>query len=220
MQQDGIGKRMTAEPLRRSGRPDQQASEELVRHIVDTAARLFIEHGYAAISIEQVATAAGSGKQTIYRHFRSKEGLFTEVINRQAGRLIEIAEAAETTCANPIEALQESCRLLFDFVLTPDVISLQRIMIAELSRFPALGEHVLDNCMAPFKTLSSRLLRSAGEAGQLRLRDPDQTQTIMMGLLAGWPMQQALLGKRPFATPAERDAFFEAAWALFLRGAQ
>jgi AcrR family transcriptional regulator len=211
---------MTLEPPRRMGRPDQQASEELVRHIVDTATRLFIEQGYAATSIEQVAAAAGAGKQTIYRRFTSKEGLFTEVINRQAARLMEITESVGGLGGDPIEALKESCRRLFDFLLKPDVISLQRIMHAEIVRFPEMGEYVLENCMTPFKSLLNRFILAAAATGQIQVEDAHLTQALLIGLLTGWPTQQSMLCRQPFATDADRDAFFEAAWRLFLNGAR
>src|ERR1700758_774136 len=98
---------MTVDAVRRTGRPDQQASEELVRNIIETAARLFIDQGYAATSIEQIAAAAGSGKQTIYRRFGSKTGIFHEVINLHTKRLVEVAEAAESTHEDPVTALKE-----------------------------------------------------------------------------------------------------------------
>lgn len=215
----GIKRTMTAEPHRRNGRPDQQASEELVRHIVDTATRLFIERGYPATSIEQISAASGSGKQTIYRRFKSKEGLFAEVINGQASRLIEMAAAAVTTSESPVEALKESCRLFFNFALMEDVIRLERALIAEIGRFPGLGDQVLDKFMAPFKDLLNRVLRSACDAGQIRVHEPELTYALMISLLIGWPTQQALIGRQPFGSPAEREAYFEAAWTLFLRGA-
>lgn len=211
---------MNAETLKRSGRPDQQASEDLLRHIVDTATRLFIEQGYAATSIEQIASAAGSGKQTLYRRFASKEGLFTEVINRQGQRLVDLAVTTGETVDNPVAALKDSCRMLFDFVLAPDMIRLQRILVAEIPRFPNLGETVLENCMRPFKDMLNRLLSAASQAGAIRMANLDLTHHLMIGLMTGWPVQQALLGQPAFAADADRDAYFEAAWALFLRGVQ
>ncbi|HLY59012.1 MAG TPA: TetR/AcrR family transcriptional regulator [Stellaceae bacterium] len=209
---------MSIEPLRRTGRPDQQASEELVRHIIDTATRLFIAHGYPATSIEQIAAAAGSGKQTIYRRFASKENLFIAVISRQTQRLAEQAEAAGAPCADPVEALRESCRRLFDFALMPDMIRLHRILVAEVSRFPDVGEYVLTNCMAPFRDLLNRQLLAAMDAGRIRRADPALVQAMLRGLVTGWPVQQYLLGSEPFASERERDTFFAAAWALFLGG--
>jgi AcrR family transcriptional regulator len=211
---------MRVEPLQRCGRPDQQASEELVRNIVDTAARLFIEQGYSATSIEQVAAAAGSGKQTIYRRFASKEGLFTEVINRQGQLLLGDVETAEAQFASPLEALRHSCRRVFDFALMPDMIRLHRILVAEVPRFPELGEYVLNRSMASFRARLSRFLIEAMDAGEIRAADVDLTQSIMHSVLTGWPTQQYLLGREPFRTQRERDAYFEAAWNIFLNGAR
>lgn len=210
---------LNAEPLRRAGRPDQQASEELARHIIATAARLFIDQGYAATSLEQVAAAAGCGKQTLYRRFASKEGLFTEVINSQGQKLLAIAEAAETTCPDPIEALKESCRLLFDFVLQPDMVRLHRILVAEVGRFPNLGEFVLENCLGPFKALLKRLLQAAVEDGRIQIADIELAHALMTSVMTGWPNQYALLGRDPFDSPQARETYFEAAWSLFIRGA-
>jgi len=207
-----------ADPVRRLGRPDQQASEELIRHIVDTATRLFVSQGYAGTSIEQIAAAAGSGKQTLYRRFTSKEGLFIEVIKEQTRRLLEVAEASGATGADPAGALKEACRQLFDFVLAPDTVRLHRILVAEVGRFPELGEHVLSHCLGPFTAMLKRLLEAAMDAGRICQADPEAAQRLLMSLLTGYPIHHALLGREPFASPEERDAYFEAGWALFSRG--
>ncbi len=204
---------------RRLGRPDQQGSEDLVRHIVDTATRLFIDKGYAAVSIEQIAVAAQSGKPTIYRHFGSKEGLFMAVIDRQTQRLLELARTVESGSSDPMDALKSTCRFLLDFVLHPDLVSLYRTLVAEVGRFPDLGEHVLENCAAPIKAVNLRLLRAAMDAGVLREMDTELAELILGSVITGGPIQQALLGSRRFERPEDRDAYFETAWTIFVRGA-
>lgn len=209
---------MSAEPARRSGRPDQQASEELMRHIVKVAAALFIEQGYAATSIEQVATAAEAGKQTLYRRFGSKEGLFVAVIDQQGQRLLATSAAAEATNVSPLEALKEASRQLLDFVLDRDTIRLHRTLVAEVGRFPELGEQVLNTCLAPFEALLIRLMRAAMDQGQMRRMDAEMAHAMLSSLVTGLPVQHALLGRSAFANGAEREAYFEAAWDLFLNG--
>jgi AcrR family transcriptional regulator len=209
---------MNVEPLRRVGRPDHQASEELVQHIVETAARLFIQQGYAATSIEQIAAAAGSGKQTIYRRFVSKEALFIEVINRQGQRLTEMAKAAHATGASPLDSLRGIARLMLDFMLDPEMIGLHRVLIAEVPRFPDTVGTVLENCIEPFQALVHAALREARAAGQIRFDDVEQTQMQMIGLVTGGPLQKTLIGQPPFKTPPEREAYFETAWKVFLHG--
>jgi len=209
---------MSVEPLRRVGRPDQQGSDDLLQHIVDTAARLFIQQGYAATSIEQIAAAAGSGKQTIYRRFVSKEALFIEVIDRRGQRLTQMAEAARATGASPRDALRGIARLMLDFMLDPEMIGLLRVLIAETPRFPEAVSAVHENCAKPIQDLVHRTLRDARAAGQIRFADVQQTQMQMIGMVTGGPVQKTLIGEPPFASPAERDAYFETAWNVFLHG--
>ena len=209
---------MNVEPLRRVGRPDQQASEELVQHIVATAARHFIRQGYAATSIEQIAAAAGSGKQTIYRRFVSKESLFIEVISRQGQRLTEMAKAAHATGASPLDSLRGVARMMLDFMVVAVMIGLHRVLIAEVPRFPDAVGAVLENCMGPIQDLLNAALRDARDAGQIRFDDAEQTQMQMIGLVAGGPLQKTLIGQTAFETPGERDAYFETAWKVFLHG--
>ncbi len=45
------------------------------RHVQDVAVGLFREHGYAAVTVEAIARAAGVGAATVYRYFGSKEGI-------------------------------------------------------------------------------------------------------------------------------------------------
>jgi AcrR family transcriptional regulator len=206
------------EPLRRQGRPDQQASEDLVRHIVETATRLFIEQGYAATSLEQIAAVAGSGKQTLYRRFGSKAELFQAIIEQQTRRLAQSANAALAPDASPLEALKQCIRAMFDFVLTDEALALQRVMIGECGRFPELGKRVLESCAQPFQDLLNKLVRAARDAGEIEASDLDQARDLLFGLVTGWPVHQSLFAAPPFADDAARDAWFEAAWALYARG--
>ncbi|HET7094317.1 MAG TPA: TetR/AcrR family transcriptional regulator [Thermomicrobiales bacterium] len=48
--------------------------------ILREARALFTAHGYASVSMQQIADAAGVNKATLYHHFRDKEDLFVAVI--------------------------------------------------------------------------------------------------------------------------------------------
>lgn len=55
--------------------------------VLDAAARLFREHGVAAVSMDQVANAAGVGKGTLFRRFGDKAGLAVALLDEQERRL-------------------------------------------------------------------------------------------------------------------------------------
>lgn len=63
------------------------------RHIADTAARLFAEHGYENVAVGDVARAAEVAEQTVYNHFGTKEQLVTDRDEQIRDRLCELIRA-------------------------------------------------------------------------------------------------------------------------------
>jgi len=57
--------------------------------VLQAAARLFAEHGVAAVSMDQVAAAAGVGKGTIFRRFGDKAGLAVALLDARERELQE-----------------------------------------------------------------------------------------------------------------------------------
>ncbi|HEX5096346.1 MAG TPA: helix-turn-helix domain-containing protein [Acidimicrobiia bacterium] len=58
--------------------------------ILNAAATAFAHSGYAATSVEEVATAAGITKLIVYRHFETKENLYRAVLERVFDRQAEL----------------------------------------------------------------------------------------------------------------------------------
>jgi AcrR family transcriptional regulator len=205
---------------RRLGRPDAQTSAALDRHILGTASRLFTEQGYAATSIERIAVVAKVGKQTIYRRYATKEDLFNAVTTELSGVLFNSSALTMTSSPDPLAALREACRALLDLASKPDTVAIYRVLIAESKRFPALAAHALSGVSEPLHKIIIRLIGAARQAGQIHCGCDDRTLSqALIGLLTGWSLQQALLGQEGLADEAERAAFFESTWSLFLQGA-
>lgn len=66
----------------RISRADQRRATR--RRIIDAAAALFIEHGYATTTLEQVAERAGVAVQTVYFHYGNKRTLLKEAVDLAA----------------------------------------------------------------------------------------------------------------------------------------
>jgi AcrR family transcriptional regulator len=203
---------------RKTGRPDAQGSEEVFRRILEIAAELFVAQGYPATSIEQVAARAGSGKQTIYRRFGSKEELFEAVIRSKVDELLRSAAKLSVSDGQPLATLKAATLSLLEFILRPDMVSLQRTLVAELPRFPTLGDRLMDDCYAVITIQIHALLARARDMGQIRFDDIELTHRLLVSLMIGWPHQQQLLDRPAFASEAEKAAYFEAAWSMFLHG--
>ncbi len=69
-------------PSRRSAPADEKASQSTRERILDSATRLFAEHGFESASMPAIAKASGITAGAIYKHFESKGDLLLEVVKR------------------------------------------------------------------------------------------------------------------------------------------
>ncbi|MGY2011427.1 TetR/AcrR family transcriptional regulator [Nocardia gipuzkoensis] len=69
-------------------RPTQERAKATREHILDTAARLFGEHGIANTSANRIAAEAGVSVGTVYRYFTDR----TVMVDKLIERLLENAE--------------------------------------------------------------------------------------------------------------------------------
>jgi AcrR family transcriptional regulator len=95
---------------------------ETMRHVQLTALGLFEAHGFDAVTIEEVASAARVSAPTIYRHFGTKEGLvlwdeYDPVIRHALGerlRVDPLADAIREAIVRPLDRIYaaEASRIL------------------------------------------------------------------------------------------------------------
>src|SRR5215210_969688 len=81
-----------------------EARKAAVRErILQAALDLLAEGGYASAGVQAVATRAGVATGTLYRHFASKDDLFTEVFRRAAARELRAVEEATRDDGRPVQ---------------------------------------------------------------------------------------------------------------------
>ena len=61
------------------------------QELLEAALDLFVERGYAATRLEDVARRAGVSKGTLYLYYENKEELFKAVVRENAGRHLQDA---------------------------------------------------------------------------------------------------------------------------------
>jgi AcrR family transcriptional regulator len=101
------------EPVRRLRRAERR------EQILTAATKAFARAGFAATSLEDIATTAGISRAILYRHFDSKTDLYRAVLDRACARLAEATGTGNYTAAS-IDALvgvaaadPDAFRLLF-----------------------------------------------------------------------------------------------------------
>src|SRR5690554_5879039 len=71
----------------RENRSTSPRNEEKAQRILDASLAVFVAQGYVGTSTDQIAAAASVSKQTIYKYFSDKEGLFTALITNVGDRI-------------------------------------------------------------------------------------------------------------------------------------
>lgn len=108
--------------------------------ILEVAKDIFFQEGYAAASMSAIAARVGGSKGTLYNYFRSKEELFAAVMNDVCGRQAnDLLDHMPELGDDPHAALTEIGVGLCTLILSPDVMAISRLVVAESERFPELG---------------------------------------------------------------------------------
>ena len=60
--------------------------------ILDTATEFFAERGVAAVSLQEIADAAGTHKTTVLYHFETKDALYDAVLGQAIGQIADVMQ--------------------------------------------------------------------------------------------------------------------------------
>jgi TetR/AcrR family transcriptional repressor of mexJK operon len=188
--------------------------------ILDTARQMFLERGYDATSLDDVAAASGVSKTTVYSNFADKEGLFSAVVLAVTERAEQIISelAATLSTDEPLPArLTAVARALAYGVLNPAVVQLRRLAIAEALRFPGIVTAYWERAPARTLALLTESFTQLTARGELDIDDPAVAAAIFAYAVLGPYQDQALLQPdRPLAR-ADLDQHVGQVVAAFLR---
>lgn len=177
------------------------AYAESHQRLIQAAAETFMEEGYRA-SIDRIAKRAGVARQTIYNHFPSKEDLFSEVANIIVNTILVSLDGAT---GDVRERLMRFALVLRQRVLSDEGIGMFRTIIAEVPRFPALGQAFLEK--GPEQTIRrlADFISGAMNAGTLRRDEPLFAAEMLLSMLEGFYRTRRLFGAPMLSAEEEQE---------------
>jgi TetR/AcrR family transcriptional regulator, mexJK operon transcriptional repressor len=185
--------------------------------ILGAARREFLKSGFGAVSMDAIAREAGVSKATVYAHFAGKEELFGAVISEMSERYFGGFSASELDPVEVRASLTTLARQFLELLLSPDAIALNRIIIAEVTRFPALGEVFWQAGPERTRAQIATFLRRAAAAGSLDIAHPQSAADQFATLARGEIHQRHLFGREKNAGPAALNTAARGAVDTFLR---
>lgn len=154
-----------AEACEVTARVRQRRKEARPAELAAAALELFVEKGFAATRLEDVAARAGVGKGTVYLYFESKEALFKAAIEAAMTPAVEAAEAL--VACDKLSASDRLREFVFGWwrmVASTPAGGLPKLLIAESGNFPEVARW-------HYETIIRRAMRALSgivEAGIVR----------------------------------------------------
>lgn len=153
-----IKKPIGARAQRKADRPGE---------ILDAAFEEFVQSGYVATRVEDIAGRIGVTKGTIYFYFETKEKLFEEMIRHVSTPFSEVKAFLQTLNGPYAERLKDFIRIVYQRIATDrNSRELLRFMIAEGSRFPHIVDHHYDEFILPLMEALRELFEAGVAAGE------------------------------------------------------
>jgi AcrR family transcriptional regulator len=167
---------MSATPAPRKRRKEDRPSE-----LLEAALHLFVEKGFAATRLEDVAARAGVSKGTLYLYYENKDALFKAVI--QEGIVPVIAEN-EAIAAKHSGCSFELLELLLENWWTKIGLTafagIPKLMVAEARNFPELAGFYYENVISRGRALVGSALRRGMASGEFRTLDVETTIDVVI----------------------------------------
>jgi TetR/AcrR family transcriptional repressor of mexJK operon len=117
--------------------PAADPFDERILQLLAIAKRTFGEKGFAATTMDDIASAAGMSKKTLYKLFDSKSDLFRAMLMNNLQRFqFGVASRPDMPV---IDELRHAMRYIADVVFSSDEIALHRLIVAERKQSPALA---------------------------------------------------------------------------------
>jgi AcrR family transcriptional regulator len=177
--------------------------------ILAASKQLFLERGYAATSMREIAEKSGIAKASIYHHFPDKERILLALLEetKESQRAMLAAIRAQPEPRPRIEtAVRENLRFLA--AMTGIVQTVRR----ELPGGRELSKKGFGRTIEEFRSLVAEAIVAGRESGLFRPIDPEKATTVLMAMLQG-SVAAAMLGDGRIKSPEAQaesilDVFF------------
>jgi AcrR family transcriptional regulator len=187
--------------------------EETRKRILEAAAQMFAEQGYARATTRALAAAAGVNEVTLFRHFGNKQNLFAAVVEEYAGPALTATLQAEFTGEYRQDLLTMGRQLLNLLLERRDAV---RLMLCEAEHFPEVREVMAQNPRRLRQVLSAYLQAEVAQ-GRVRRLHTEAAAQAFWGMFFAYSISLWLLDEavQPELDPEELVTQFV---DIFVRG--
>lgn len=188
------------------------------QELLAAALDLFVERGFAATRLDDVATRAGVSKGTLYLYFTNKEELFKAVVRENVVPVLGAAEGIiESYEGSTIDLFRELVLAWWERIGATKLSGISKLIMAESSNFPEVAQFYHDEVIKRGDAMIARMLERGVQRGEFRQVDIEQATRVICS-----PMIMLMVWKHSFSTcrpePISPEAYLNSFVDLFLHG--
>ena len=209
---------MTSCPLNAKPPRWTRRKEARPQELLAAALDLFVERGYAATRLDDVAARAGVSKGTLYLYFTNKEELFKAVVREN---MVPALDEAEQIIAyfqgSAADLLREIIRGWWERVGATKLSGLPKLIMAESANFPEVAAFYYEEVISRAKAMVLGMLKRGIDSGEFRPIDTEQTVNVVIA-----PMLMLMMWKHSFTAcqpePIDPEKYLQCYSDLLLNG--
>ncbi|MCX7277930.1 MAG: TetR/AcrR family transcriptional regulator [Burkholderiales bacterium] len=152
----------TPQTAKRARRKEARPGELLA-----AALDIFVEKGFAATRVEEVALRAGVSKGTLFLYFASKEELFKAVVRQSlTSHFHELNGEVDGFTGSIASLLEHGMLTWWERVGRTKAAGISRLMLLEAHNFPEMAAFYQDEVVHPYQNLVRKILQRGVESGE------------------------------------------------------
>lgn len=156
---------LAATPLARRSRRKEARPAELLK----AATRLFVEKGYAATRVEEVAALAHVSKGTLFLYYASKQALLKAVVRENiAGRFAQWQAEVDGFAGSTPDLVRHAFAVWLERIANTEAGGIYKLMTSECCNFPELATFYLQEVIEPGHALVRKILQRGIARGEFR----------------------------------------------------
>ncbi|RZL08471.1 MAG: TetR/AcrR family transcriptional regulator [Rubrivivax sp.] len=198
----------------------QRRKAERPQELLDAALAQFVDKGFTATRMDDVARAAGVSKGTLYLYYASKDELFKAVVRHSLVEvLVEGGELVDRWSGPTSELLHDLAHTWWARVGNSKASGIFKLVISEVGNMPELAQFYVDEVITPTHLLLGRAIERGMAQGEFRRVNVVAVVHALMAtvqFLVIYPLCTGRSQRNPF--PLDPETFMRTQIDLLLHG--
>ncbi|TCB33698.1 TetR/AcrR family transcriptional regulator [Acinetobacter sp. ANC 4910] len=171
------------EPLARDV-PHTKRGHERCLALLLSANELFLQHGYDAVSLDDIVNHAGGSKASIYKYFGNKEGLFTAICDYRREQFFkDICMPFDIEKDDLRHYLIQTLLHLQIHLVLPENASFFRLIMEQTQRSTQLAQHIHEQGPKHIQNAIACILTKAHALGLITCEEPQYSAQLFFGIV-------------------------------------